>query len=196
MKILAVADIHGDTGLVRKVEKLAKKEKVDMIILAGDQTWFEQPVEKLVSPIAKRPTLMIHGNHEGESLVKMWEGMYPNLKNLHALHHEKNGIGFFGSGTTDWGFKEDSKQVFRELKKGHNKIKDLKKKVMVAHCPPVGSKIELMGLPGSYGVREAIDKFHPDILICGHMHEGGGLIENINGTKVMNVARRPMVFEI
>ena len=196
MKILAIGDIHGDTGLVKKVEKLAKKEKVDMILLAGDQTWFGQPVEKIISPIAKKPTLIIHGNHESEELIKMWEKMYPNLKNIHKKHLEREGIGFFGSGTTDWGFKDDSEQIFKELKQGHEKIKHLKKKVMIQHCPPVGSKIELLGFPGSYGTRKAIDKFQPDILICGHMHEGGGIIEQIGKTKVMNVARTPTIFEI
>ena len=196
MKILAISDIHGDAGLVKKVGKIAKKEKVDMILVAGDQTWFGQPVEKIISPLTIKPTLMVHGNHEDENLIKMWEKMYPNLTNLHAKHHEKNGIGFFGSGTTDWGFKEDAEQVFDELKKGHSKIKNLKKKIMISHCPPVGSAIELMGFPGSYGTRKAIDKFHPDILICGHIHEGGGLIEQIGKTKVMNVSRTPTIFEI
>lgn len=196
MKILAISDIHGDSGLVKKVEKLAKKENVDMIILAGDQTWFEQPVEKIVSPIAKKLTLMIHGNHESEELIKMWEKMYPNIKNMHQKHHEEKGIGFFGSGTTDWGFKEDSEIVFEELKKGHKKIKNLKKKIMISHCPPEGSAIELLGFPGSYGVRKAIDKFHPDIVICGHIHEGGGLVEQIGDSKVINVSRTPTIFEI
>lgn len=196
MKILAISDIHGDTGLVKKIEKLAKKEKVDLIIVAGDQTWFSQPVEKLVSPLAKKQTLMIHGNHEDESLIKMWEKMYPNLTNIHSKHLEKKGIGFFGSGTTDWGLKEEAEQVFQELKKGHDKIKNLKKKIMISHSPPFGSAVELMGFPGSYGVRKAIDKFNPDFLICGHIHEGGGIIEEIGKTKVMNVSRTPTIFEI
>ncbi len=196
MKILAISDIHGDTGLVKKVEKLAKKENVDMIVLAGDQTWFEEPVEKIIFPIAKKPTLIIHGNHESEELINIWEKMYPHLKNIHKKHLEKDKIGFFGSGTTDWGFKEDSEQIFKELKQGHEKIKHLKKKVMIQHCPPMGSAVELLGFPGSYGTRKAIDKFKPDVLICGHIHEGGGIIEQIGKTKVMNVARTPTIFEI
>ena len=35
MKILAIGDIHGDLGLVRKIEKIVKKEKIDMVLLAG-----------------------------------------------------------------------------------------------------------------------------------------------------------------
>jgi Icc-related predicted phosphoesterase len=149
-----------------------------------------------ISPLTKKETLMVHGNHEDEDLIKMWEKMYPNLTNLHAKHFEKNNIGFFGTGTTDWGFKEDSEQVYKELKKGHDKIKSKEKKIMISHCPPEGSAIELMGFPGSYGVRKAIDKFSPDVVVCGHIHEGAGIIEEIGKTKVMNVSRTPTIFEI
>ena len=67
---------------------------------------------------------------------------------------------------------------------------------MLSHCPPSGSKIELLGFPGSNGVRKAIDKFKPDFVICGHMHEGAGLKEKFGNTKVINVARYPHIFEI
>ena len=67
---------------------------------------------------------------------------------------------------------------------------------MITHCPPAGSKIELMGFPGSEGIKKAIKKFSPDFLICGHIHEGGGLIEKIYNTQVMNVSRTPTIFEI
>ena len=66
----------------------------------------------------------------------------------------------------------------------------------MTHCPPTGSAIELMGFPGSYGVRKAIQKFKPNFVICGHIHDGGGLVENIDGAKVINAARYPVIFEI
>jgi len=53
-----------------------------------------------------------------------------------------------------------------------------------------------MGFPGSRGVRKALDKFKPDFLICGHIHEGGGITEKIGKTTVINVARKPKIFEI
>lgn len=196
MKILAVSDIHGDLGLVKKVEKLIDKEKVDLVILAGDQTWFGRMEKGLVGPITKKPTLIIPSNHENEDVILLWEKMYPNLKNLHKKNIRIEEVGFFGSGTIDWGFKEDSKKIFDELKNSHEKIKEMKKKVMVTHVPPAGSKIELMGFPGSSGVTKAIKKFSPDFLICGHIHEGGGLIEKIYNTQVMNVSRNPIIFEI
>ncbi len=196
MKILAISDIHGDLGLVKKVEKIIKKEDIDLVILAGDQTWFEQKTTGLVGPLTKKDTLIIPSNHETEETINLWEKMYPNLRSIHKKHFKKKGVGFFGSGTVDWGFEEDSKKIYGELKSAHEKIKNLKKKIMITHSPPAGSKIELIGLPGSEGIKKAIKKFSPNILICGHMHEGGGLVEKIYGTTVMNVSRTPTIFEI
>lgn len=197
-KILAIADIHGDSRLVKKAAKKAKKENVDMVIIAGDLTWFGQPAQEIISPFLKnkKPVLTIPGNHDPETISQELEQIYKGTIDLHKKDFIKDKIGFFGTGTTDWGFYEDGKQVYSELKKAHNKIKDLKKKIMVVHCPPEGSKIELLGYPGSRGVRNALDKFKPDFLICGHMHEGGGLIEKIGKTKILNVARKPIIFEI
>ena len=196
MKILAISDIHGDLGLVKKVEKLANKEKVDLIILAGDQTWFEKSTKNLIGPLTKKPTLIIPGNHETEETIEEWEKTYPNLINLHKKSFQKGGVGFFGSGTLEWGLINEKSPTYKELKSAHQKIKHLKKKVMLTHEPPTGSKAELLGFPGSYGIKKAIDKFSPDVLICGHIHEAGGLIEKINNTKVINVSRSPTIFKI
>ncbi|MCR4327423.1 MAG: metallophosphoesterase [Nanoarchaeota archaeon] len=196
MKILAISDIHGDLGLVKKVAKLIDQEKIDLVILAGDQTWFETSTKNLVGPLTKKRTLIIPSNHESEETLKSWEKIYPNLKSIHKKSHEEDGVGFFGSGTLEWGITNKKSPVYEELKKAHEKIKHLKKKIMVTHEPPAGSKIELLGFPGTYGITKAIEKFSPDILICGHIHEGGGLIEKINKTRVINVARTPTIFEI
>ena len=46
MKILAAADIHGDTGLAKKLAKRAKDEDAELVILCGDVTFFDQSSEK------------------------------------------------------------------------------------------------------------------------------------------------------
>lgn len=198
MKILAIADTHGDSSLVKMIGEIADKENVDLILHAGDITWFNRKENGILKPLTKkgREIFMIHGNHDSTTTISDLSKVYSGVIDLHKKGIEKEGVGFFGSGTTDWGFKEDSQIVLRELTLGHKNIKHLKKKIMISHCPPVGSAIELMSFPGSYGVRKAIKKFKPDFVICGHIHEGGGLIEEIEGTKVINVAFSPTIFEI
>jgi len=198
MKILAISDTHGDSQLIRKVAQMAKKEKIDLILHAGDLTYFDKEQKGLLGPLTEnnREVLMVHGNHESEETLKRLSEIYPLAKSVHSIGIEKNKVGIFGSGTTDWGFIKDSKQIFKELKKGHEKIKKLEKKIMISHSPPAGSAIELLGFPGSYGVRKAIDKFKPNFLVCGHIHEGGGLVEKIGDTTVINAAFTPIIFEI
>mgnify|MGYP001572434325 CR=1 FL=1 len=52
-KILAIGDIHGDTGLVKKLAERAKKENIDLIILAGDLTLMEMQTKNLIGPFVK-----------------------------------------------------------------------------------------------------------------------------------------------
>lgn len=197
MKILAIADTHGDSAFVKQIAKMADDENVDLIIMAGDLTWFNENEKNLVAPLAKnREVLMIPGNHEPVSTIDNFEKVYKNTKNIHKKNIIKNNIGIFGSGTTDWGRKSDEKKVYKELETAHKGLEKLTKKIMVSHCPPEGSAIEMIGFPGSVGVRKAIDKFKPDFMICGHIHEGGGLIEEIGKTKVINASQNPVIFEI
>lgn len=198
MKILAISDTHGDVKINKKIGKIAKDENIDLILHAGDLTWFDKKQKDLIAPIifSGKELFMVHGNHDSENILDILSKKYPLAKSIHGLGLEKQRIGFFGTGTTDWGSSEDSKKVFEELEKGHSHIQHLGKKVMVSHTPPLGSAIELEGFLGSYGVRKAIDKFKPDFLICGHIHEGSGLVEKIGETTVINAAFAPTIFEI
>ncbi|MEK9184593.1 MAG: metallophosphoesterase, partial [Patescibacteria group bacterium] len=86
--------------------------------------------------------------------------------------------------------------LFALLKKGNEKVKDSKKKIMVTHMHHHGSKSEFSGFEGSKAVRKAVEDFHPDVLISAHIHEAGGIEEQIGKTKIINVSRKPKVFEI
>jgi len=199
-KILAIGDIHGDTGLVKKLAERAKKENIDIVILAGDLTFAETSVQDIIGPFAKakKDILIIPGNHEAISTTDFLSQMYaPYAKHLHGYSFQKNGVGFFGAGTADVGIDSLKEgKIFNLLKKSHNKIKDLKKRIMVTHMHPENSKSEFSGWPGSKGIRKAIEQFKPDFAIHAHIEEASGLEENIGKTRVINVARKAKVFEI
>ena len=42
MKILASGDLHNDSRAAEKLAEKAEKEKVDLVILCGDITYFEK----------------------------------------------------------------------------------------------------------------------------------------------------------
>ena len=198
-KILAIGDIHGDTGLVKRLAKKAKEKNVDLVILAGDLTFAEQSTKNIIGPFIKekKQVLLIPGNHESIATVDFLAEMYPNTKSIHGYSFIQNDLGIFGAGGADIGINVmTNTEIFNLLKKGNEKIKNMKKKIMVTHMHPKGSKAEFSGWPGSKAVTEAIKKFHPDILINSHIHEAGGIEEKIGKTKVINVSRKEKIFEI
>lgn len=197
-KILAVGDIHGDTGLVKRLAAKAKKEDVDLVILAGDLTFLEESIKDLVGPFvkAKKQVLLIPGNHESFATADFLAEMYSGTKNIHGYSFKKDDLGIFGAGGGDVIIHTPDKEIFSALEKGNKGLKNVKKKIMVTHMHPKGSKSEFSGFPGSKAVKKAIKEFQPDFAICSHIHEAGGMEEKIGKTKVINVARKPKIFEI
>jgi Icc-related predicted phosphoesterase len=199
-RILAISDLHGDQRLVKKIAKKAKDENVDIVIIAGDLTWVEQSTKNLIGPFIKenKEVILIPGNHETMSTINTLTETYPRTKHVHGYSIIKKDLGIFGAGyesSTGPFFIEDE-EIFKILKKGNERVKGLKKKIMVTHAHPKGSVAEFSGFPGSKAVERAIKEFKPDILITGHIHEAGGLQEKIGKTRVIHVARKPTIFEI
>lgn len=201
-KILAVGDIHGDKGLAKKLAEKAKKEDVDIIIIAGDITMFEEDTKNLVGPFAKlkKPVLLLHGNHETLATVDFLTEVYgPHTKNLHgyAVKSKEGDVGIFGAGGADFGLSAMSeKEFFNTLNKAHKGVKDTKKQIMVTHMHPFKSKAEFSGFQGSKGIRKAITKFKPDIMLSGHIHEAEGIEEKIGSTKVINIGKKGKIINI
>ena len=69
---------------------------------------------------------------------------------------------------------------------------------MVTHVHPEGTKMEKFTkfFPGSSGVKKAIEKFQPDILLCSHVLEAEGIEEKVGKTKVINVGKKGKIIEI
>jgi len=200
LKILAAGDIHGDTGLAEKLAIRAEKEKVDLVILCGDITYNDQSTDNLIGPFVKRKekVILIPGNHETVATADFLSELY-GIKNLHGYSVKYKDVGIFGAGGANIGiFQLEENEIYDLLKKGFDKIKYLKKKIMVTHVHPQGSKMEKFTsiFPGSSGVKKAIDKFHPDLLLCSHVHEAEGIEEKIDKTIVINVGKKGKIIEI
>ena len=200
MKILAAGDIHGDTNIAEKLAQRAEVEKADLVILCGDITKFDASTTNLIGPFVKRnkKVLFIPGNHESFATADFLAEVY-GIKNIHGYSVKYGDVGLFGCGGANIGVAQlEEKEIFDLLKQGFDKIKYLKKKIMVTHVHPTQTKMEQFTefFPGSSGVRKAIDKFKPDILLCSHVHEAEGIEERIGDTKVVNVGKAGKIFEI
>ena len=202
MKILAAGDLHGDISIAKKLANKADKEKVDLVVLAGDIVGDDQLLPGVISPFLqkKQKVLFVPGNHESLATADFIADFY-GITNLHGYSVKYDNIGIFGCSGTNLGVNQISEnEIFSLLKKGFEKVKDLKKIVMVTHVHPKGSKMGKLGHPlvreGSEGIRKAVEKFKPDILICSHIHEAAGIEEKLGKTRVINAGTEGKIIEI
>ncbi len=195
-RILAASDFHGDSDASKKLAEKAEKEKVDLVVLAGDITGVVES-DNILKPFLDKGkrVVFVPGNWESSETAAFLSKLY-GVKNV-GEHYVKYGdVGIFGIGSPDWTFDIDNKKTFNKLKKEFEKIKNLEKKIMVSHINPADTKSEFSGVAGSKELRRAIDEFQPDLFISGHIHEAEGLRESIGKTKVVNVGKKGEVFEI
>ncbi|MCW1301019.1 MAG: metallophosphoesterase [Candidatus Nanoarchaeia archaeon] len=201
LKVLAASDIHGDLGLVKKLAKKARKEKVDVIILCGDITLAETNLEGLVGPLKQncKKLILVPGNHESVATANFLATLYsPGVYNLHGYAIRIGDVGFFGVGLSNIGiFQFDESEVEQLLESSFEKIRDARKKIMVTHTPPYGTKLDNLGFfVGSIGIRRAVKKLQPDLVLCGHIHETFGKVDRIGKSRIINVGRKGKVLRI
>lgn len=197
LKILAISDTHGDSRLVKKLAIKADQEEVNAILLCGDIVGWRE-TKDIIAPLIKkdRPLLFIPGNHEDVSITEELISRY-NLVNMHGQSLKIGEVGIFGIGGADLlpGFVSE-KTIYSELVKSHSIIKDSRKKVLMTHMHPKDSKSEFSGIEGSNAIKRIIEKFSPDIVLHGHIHEAAGFEERWNNTRIVNVGRKGFIFEI
>jgi Icc-related predicted phosphoesterase len=195
-KILAASDIEGDVSATRKLADKAVKENVDLVVLAGDLTgWVEG--EEVLKPFVDKgkKVVFVPGNHDSSEFAGFLSKLY-GAKNVGEHYVRYEDVGIFGIGSPDGRLSLDEDKTFKKLRKDFKMVKDLEKKIMVSHLNAAGTKSEFSGIPGSDGIRKAIDEFQPDLFLSGHIHEAEGLKEKIGKTKVVNVGKKGEVIEI
>ena len=198
MKILALSDVHGDKDLIKKMAEKGAKEKVDLVLLAGDFVGFDGSMEGLIGPFKDKnlEVGIMPGNHEGMAEVGFLVEKY-GIKNMHGYVFKKGEVGLFGCGYGDVGLHQlTERDFFQTLKKAHDNMGDVKKKIMITHVQPNNSLIGLGLWPGSSGVRKAVEELKPDLHLCGHVHESEGIEEVIGKTRVINVGKKGKIIEI
>lgn len=200
IRILAAGDIHGDTSQAKKLAEQAEKENIDLVVLCGDLTYAETSTEGIIGPFVRKhkQVILIPGNHETVATADFLAELY-GATNLHGYSIKHKDVGLFGCGGANIGlFQLGEDEIFELIKKGYERIKGIKKKILVTHVHPSGSLMEKFSniFPGSDGVKKAIETFKPDILLCSHVHEAEGIEEMIGSTKVINVGKRGKIIEI
>lgn len=193
MKILAAGDFHDNKGAVERLAKKALEEKVDLIILTGDIHSYTPGDGSIMGPLKKlnKKILFVPGNCEN---TEEYERLKDSAKSINGYYVTYEGVGIAGIGSPNWTLSHDDED-FALIERQFRKMKP-KKKILVSHLHAMGTKAEFSGVEGERILRKAIDKFHPDLFIAGHIHEAEGIEEKIGKTRVIQVGRKGKIIEI
>ncbi len=199
MKILALSDVHGDRSFIQRMADKGLQEKVDLVVLAGDLVDHTGSPEGLVGPFKEKglDVAVIPGNHDNMAHINFMVEKY-GATNLHGYSLKKGDVGIFGCGYADIGHNQLAEDdFFATLKKAHDSLLDVKKKVMITHVQPKDSILS-MGIShwGSLGVKKAVEQLQPEFHLCGHIHETHGIEDTIGKTKVINVGKTGRIIEL
>jgi hypothetical protein len=180
MKLLAVADIHGSQYRLNIVLKNVEKYKPDLVVICGDITQFG-PGDVAKDFLDQIPvsTLAIPGNIDTGDVSRAIDES--KAINIDLKRVRKKGIAFVGiSGAVNtMRFLSNSRQAIDKLLG--------RKSILVSHVPPHGSQDRVFfGIhAGSKELKAIVEKYHPRLVLCGHIHENPGYTK-VDETVVVN----------
>jgi len=201
MRILAISDIHGRQNYNTEVRKIMSS--VDLIVIAGDLTNFGHAQEAGLIlqniQLYNSNILAIPGNCDHPDVNDTFVEIGVNLHGITKIIDNVAFYGLGGSGKTPFHTpQERSESEIGSILQSYNKKNDVHYNVFVSHAPPANTKLDrtlLRSHVGSQAIREFIDKFQPDVVICGHIHEARG-VDEIGSTIVINPGPFPKHYAV
>lgn len=197
MKLLAFVDLHGDASLLRQLVKRAKEKDIDLVVAAGDLTWFGDHLEyvvKKLNTIGKK-VLIIHGNHEDNEHLKEVIEKYSNCIAFHGKAIKIEDFIFLGYG--EGGFALNDPEFRKLAREWYGEYKN-EKIILVTHAPPFGTELDKVNgkHTGNKDMAKFIERIKPKLVVCGHIHETAGKTDKIGETSVINPGWDGMVVEL
>jgi len=191
LRILAISDIHGDVSKARNVKDVIREKNPDVLVIAGDLTSFgpasiAADVLDTLGESAK--VLAVAGNTDPESVSRLLDSRGCNLHNR-SVKIKDDKFGFVGfSGPSAYSVLGDTVLSYEPIHYKMDEIRSCSRRVMVSHIPPIDTKVDQVFSGhhvGSEFLRDVIEGAEPDLVICGHIHEGKG-IDRIGNTLIVN----------
>jgi Icc-related predicted phosphoesterase len=199
VKLLLFSDLHCDAAAARKIAERASRS--DVLVGAGDFASVRRRIGvciKVLRTIPK-PAVLVPGNNESLDELQIACRDWPQARVLHGSGITIEGVQFYGLGGGvpvtpfgPWSFDFTEEQAAALLADCPSHC------VLVTHSPPKGV-VDGTSVGCGYGstaVREAILKKSPRLVVCGHIHECGGVVESLGATPVINAGPKAIEWEL
>lgn len=189
MKLLLFSDLHADKTAAQKLVERAPF--ADILIGAGDFANERQNLHACINilRVIDRPTILVAGNNESTKELRTACKQWSSAHILHGTAVTIDKFTFYGVaggipetpfGTWSYDFtEEEARDLLKDCPDGC---------VLVTHSPPKGA-VDASSQGKSFGsvaIREAVQRTHPQLVVCGHVHASAGQHAFIDLTPVVN----------
>ncbi len=203
MIVFIIGDIHMSP---EKIARIPEIENADLIVINGDLTNYgsKEDCKTVLNHIMSiNPQVLAQfGNLDKPEINNYLQDLDINLHGQARMFH--NRVCFMGVGgsnltpfATPSEFTEqeleslltagyDQAQTFIKLAEPIEKIKI--PLILISHAPPLNTRVDKLANgshAGSSAVRNFIEKYQPDLCVCGHIHEAAGS-DHIGETPIFN----------
>lgn len=200
MKLLCIADIHGDMENLEKAAVFARNNKINSVIILGDLSGYGRfrnfemnrgDAAQALEILKEFEILAVPGNCDSIPTIEFLERKGVSIHEKIKVIEDVSFVGLGGSSPTPFQtpFELSEGEIYDKLKKLLNSVKT-KRIILVLHSPPKDTRCDIAGNGsnvGSESVRKIIEEFQPDLVISSHVHESGGMDDSIGKTKVANI---------
>jgi Icc-related predicted phosphoesterase len=197
MQILTFSDVHYDLDAARRLVELATD--VDVVIGAGDFAIKHQHLDETIAVLSaiEAPTVVVPGNGETASALTAACAGWTSVHVCHGTTAEAAGAIFFGIGGGIPPIGQDWSNDFEETE-AHALLQACPDgAILISHSPPLGHVDGINGRhSGSRAVLAAIERVHPPLVVCGHIHDCWGTESHIGSTRVVNPGPGGRVVEL
>jgi len=198
-KLLLFSDLHADVDAARDIVRRAPD--VDILVGAGDFGNGRRHVERCIDVLQSitKPTVLVAGNNESTEELRSACAKWTSAVVLHGSTVVIGGVTFYGLGGGvpltpfgPWSYDFDEDQARALLERCPPSA------VLISHSPPKGilDRSSSGQSLGSVAVREAVDRTHPRLVVCGHIHASGGKSEVMDGVAVVNAGPSGLIWTI
>lgn len=187
MRFLVLTDLHGKKSAMDWINPMIRDEKIDCVLFLGDAVELPTDAEesvKMIGMIECDSILALPGNIDSPKMLDTIETV---AIDMHGKSRVIDGLyfaGFGGSNPTIFNTPFESSE--EEIAEGLGRIAR-EGMILMVHAPPYGINDTIpSGLNvGSRAVREICERYHPKVVLSGHIHEAFGR-QDIDGTVYVN----------
>jgi len=197
MKLLIFSDLHGDTRTLSRLMDI----EADYYFAAGDMVTWARGYAAIGDVLRRRSGMVyvLPGNHESESDIA-------DMCDAYGLHTFHGGVleidGFYVAGlgySNPTPFNTPGEYTEAEIASRLKPFHGLKPLVLICHCPPYGTPLDLTSAGdhcGSTSILRFIETERPRRFFCGHIHEAAGVTARIGETVGVNTGKQGYLLDL